>query len=322
MDATRYPSLAILIARANVGRLLSNSREESLFALCGSSFIDSSVPSVAALTALVDCSQNDPAGLMRIDPVHLRADPNQILLFNSAALAPSIDEADSLIETLNREIPELCIYRGHHPARWYFNLDPMHCVTTCSPYSASGRSIADFLPRGAFAPELAQLINEAQMVLHGAPVNLAREAEGKPAINSLWPWGGGSVEELEIRQPESKQPELLVGNDAVLCGIGKHLDIDWLASSSIEQLCGEFSARPAHILCALGSPNGAIEGEEQIVSVDEFEQQWAGPIVRLLRRFKIESVRIAADRKSYDLNPRDIYKIWRQPRPNIGALDV
>lgn len=306
-DARRWPSLALLIARAKAERLGSDSAEENLLSLCGLPTIDSSALPIAALTALVDCDRTEEAGLMRIDPVHLRADPNQILLFNSPAIAPSAEEADSLLDSLNRGMPELGIFRGRHAARWYVKSGPENSATTCSPNSASGRSIADFLPQGSSARILAQTINEAQMVLHDAPVNLARDTDGKPAINSIWPWGGGSLGCFK-----AERPDLLIGNDGVLCGVAKHTSTNWVSQLSIEQLFIEYSPTPAHVLCVVSSPNGSVDGAEQNVNLDEFDRDWAKAIIELLRRFKLEWVRIVTDRESFRATPWDIYSVWRR----------
>ncbi|MCZ7655242.1 MAG: hypothetical protein M5R42_14705 [Rhodocyclaceae bacterium] len=56
----------------------------------------------------------------------------------------------------------------------------------------TGRTIEPFLPQGDDAREWRRFINEAQVLLHNHPINMAREAEGRPTVNSLWPWGPAS----------------------------------------------------------------------------------------------------------------------------------
>jgi hypothetical protein len=51
------------------------------------------------------------------------------------------------------------------------------------------------MPAGPDARAWARTINEAQMLFHHAETNRAREREGRPAVNGVWPWGGGCLPE-------------------------------------------------------------------------------------------------------------------------------
>ncbi len=314
VDSRKWPWLAKLIARARTHRLSGHSSENNLLDLCGFDNRKNAAP-IAALTSLIDFERCDDTDLMRIDPVYLRADPNQILLFNAPSITPSAVEADSLLEAINLALPELSIYRGRHPARWYINSNFAHGATTYSPFAANGRSIADFQPQGTAAQNLARVVNEIQMLFHDATVNLEREREGRPPINSVWPWGAGA-----IRESKDDVPTLLVGNDCVLVGVARHTNTDWQSQLDIAQFVQQGAAPKAHVLCVFGSPHGAATGDEAPTSLDEFDQQWAKPIVGLLRQFKLQSVRLVTDRESHRLTPRDIYCVWRRPTSNSGSL--
>jgi hypothetical protein len=77
------------------------------------------------------------------------------------------------------------------PDKWNLRLNAE--APAFAPLSeAAGRSAAP-LPGGAAYAPWRQALSEAQILLHDHPLNKAREAAGKPAVNSLWPWGGGRL---------------------------------------------------------------------------------------------------------------------------------
>ena len=56
------------------------------------------------------------------------------------------------------------------------------------------KDINAFLPTGDGAMQWAKFQNEIQMLLFDHPVNLAREAKQLPAVNSIWCYGLGFIE--------------------------------------------------------------------------------------------------------------------------------
>ena len=69
------------------------------------------------------------------------------------------------------------------------------------------------------------LLSEIEMALHDHEVNQAREADGKPPVNSLWLWGGGEAppEDTRVQPP-------LFSDDALLNGFwasGKGVCESW-----------------------------------------------------------------------------------------------
>jgi hypothetical protein len=55
----------------------------------------------------------------------------------------------------------------------------------------AGRRVDSDLPKGDST--LTRWLNEVQMFLHCHPINQSRQGEGKPAVNSMWLWGGGKL---------------------------------------------------------------------------------------------------------------------------------
>ncbi|MFT4580332.1 MAG: hypothetical protein ACI915_002920 [Gammaproteobacteria bacterium] len=307
IDVHRWPLTALLVARSHCDTLEATSTESRVLELCGFEDLNSRSAAVAKLTSVIDFEGPPRDKLWRADPVHLRADPNQILLFNDQSIMPSVHEADELISALNAGLPEISLIRGRHPGRWYFVSNTKQTLSTCSPNAANGRSIADFLPCGPDAKALQRLMNEAQMILHSAPVNTLRQDRGVPIINSIWPWGGD-----ELGSRASPTPDLLVGDDVLLAGIGESYGIDWLPMLAPDELTKRMMSEQICPLIVIGSPNGKIDMGTAPASLDHFESVWAGYVMRTLRRFKIRSVDIITDRERYSLSSWDMLKIWRR----------
>lgn len=123
------------------------------------------------------------------DPVHLRFHHERIILADAGAFDLEIDEARAITTSLNQEFADIGQFHVATARRWYLKLnaavnhhaDPMSKV--------AGRRIDGELT-DKNGP-LTRWLNEVQMVLHSHPVNEQRQSVGKPAINSIWLWGGG-----------------------------------------------------------------------------------------------------------------------------------
>jgi hypothetical protein len=71
-------------------------------------------------------------------------------------------------------------------------------MAECSAECAGGRLPDEFMPTGEAAAAFHRLHSEVQMLLHDHPVNQRRRQRGKPAVNTLWFWGGGAVDTNEL----------------------------------------------------------------------------------------------------------------------------
>ncbi len=146
------------------------------------------------VTYLADGGDPGERWIMRADPVHLRPDRGELLLFDASAFALTRAEAQALAEALNTYFePEPWRLEALHPERWYVSLDRPPAMTTRALSSVLGGPISRGLPYGEEAPHWRTVLNEAQMVLHAAAVNEERETRGQPPINSVWFWGGGRL---------------------------------------------------------------------------------------------------------------------------------
>jgi len=67
---------------------------------------------------------------------------------------------------------------------------------TTPPHDIPGKTIADYIPSGDFAPEVNDLMTKASEILREHPINASRQADGKKRANSIWPWGQGKKPQI------------------------------------------------------------------------------------------------------------------------------
>ena len=228
VDGLDLDGLDRLLARAE--HSTSPGTDDSFEALAFRSFGYPDPPAgtdrpVAAFTALVD--HDGGAGSrfrLRADPVHLRADIVDLVLFNASDIGVSRDEADALARTVN---DALGTHGPHvdaaHPHRWYVALDAPERIATTPLSLAAGAQVSTAMPRGPDAARWHRWMNEVQMALHECPVNVERERRGAAPVNSVWPWGAGSLPPAPSAPPSfvrTWSDDVLVRGLARRAGIG------------------------------------------------------------------------------------------------------
>ena len=159
---------------------------------------------VAPYMRLADTGMVDKGFFFRADPVHLAPDRDRLVMLPLEVMQVQESEASALADCFNHMYrSEGYVLETPDPQRWYLRTPEVIRCETFPPFRVSGGPVLEFMPRGEHAWRLRQLMNEFQMLFHGQPVNLAREAEGRPAINSLWLWGGDCLPDKPISGPDS-----------------------------------------------------------------------------------------------------------------------
>ena len=217
-----------LLARA--GHSVEKPADQSLEALAFRSFGHAAPPAgadwpVAALTALVDACADQGCGIrLRADPVHLRADIDDLVLFDASDIDLSPDEAVALARTVNDALgPHGPRIDAAHPHRWYVAPDAPARIATTPLSRAAGARVSGALPRGPDAARWHRWMNEVQMALHECPVNVERERRGAAPVNSVWVWGAGSL------PPAGDAPAPFARvwtDDALLRGLARHSGVE------------------------------------------------------------------------------------------------
>ncbi|AGA89902.1 hypothetical protein Thimo_1098 [Thioflavicoccus mobilis 8321] len=198
VELARRPAaarLARLLARADPIPGLADGPAPALLAAFGVAVApDLDLPS-APFCRLADDPDAPIGGYwLHADPVHLHPDRDQLRLFDARSLDLSAAEASELAALFNDHFDAVGVRLSvPAPTRWYLRLGAAPGLRTTPLETVVRRPVAPFLPRGEGADHWAVLLNEAQMLFHGAEVNRRREAAGRPSVNAIWPWGGGAL---------------------------------------------------------------------------------------------------------------------------------
>jgi hypothetical protein len=125
-------------------------------------------------------------------PVHYLAEMSTVRLAAEGILSLRQSEAEALAVDFNRiwhDAGARLVADRH--ADLLCVVDQTITVTTRDPEDVLDRHIENYLPIGAGAARLRQLMSEIEMWLFEHAVNRARVAGAAPAVNGLWLWGGG-----------------------------------------------------------------------------------------------------------------------------------
>lgn len=317
--APELPALGRLLSRADCERDGILGGEASICAAFG--IEGPPWPVAAAARAGEDVSFDEQAAQrwwLRADPVHLRVDSSNARLFAGYALRLQAAEADQLVATLNAHFAAdgLC-FEAPAPDRWYLSLDQPAGLTTHSPAEVAGRNVDSFMPAGEDARVWRTRLNEAQMLLHEAEANSARERAGALPVNSIWLWGGGWTPR------PSSGPGHVLADDALTRGLAR------LAASASaadrEQSLGEL---PAHgvdwqptagttLAVDWGLRDPLIHGEPEVwlEAIQRLEQDWFSPLLNRLQAGAFDELEMRpGDGRRFVISRRRLRRFWRRGR--------
>ncbi|HEX5340830.1 MAG TPA: hypothetical protein VFX47_08105 [Gammaproteobacteria bacterium] len=292
----RLPALETLLARAH--RLPAPQYGlDGLLAACFG--LPSAVLAIAALTRLADTGARDTACWFRADPVHLAADRDQLVMLPLPTLDVQAEEAQALAGTFNRLYADDGFrIEMRLPSRWYLRVpENMNCVTH-DPARVAGGPVFDFMPSGVDAPRLKQLMNEMQMLFHEHPVNQAREAAGKPVINTAWLWGGGSLPQKTTQ-----------GSQRVLTDMPLVRGLALFTGSQAAEWPGSLEA-------VMAAQSGLLALQvEDVMAAAKIETQVVRPLLTGLRRGDMQTLDIYPGGPTiYRLTRAALYRFWRRRR--------
>lgn len=312
VDAVRVPpvpAIQRMLVRADRVAAAANGLSGQLF----HSFRVAGRSGIAALTRLADTGQPGTGWWLRADPVFLRADQDRLVLFAGDALRLQAEEALGLCRVLNQYFQDRG-WRFEAPMaeRWYLNLQQAPDVQTVPLDEVMGRDINMRLPRGYDGAKWRAALNEVQMLLHGNPINEAREARGQLPVNSLWFWGEGPLPE------DAHGSWTSVGSDEPLT---KGLALR--AGQTVIPLPHDFGAWISaasggdHLLVVSALQYHHAEGvlSAWCAAVAALEQNWLAPAAQAVRRGTLRCVHWwPGGDWVYALDRRALRRFWRRPR--------
>jgi hypothetical protein len=299
-------------------------------------------PRLAFETALAQCFDLDkaPLGALRLlgegndaarsghwfcaDPVHLRFHQERIILADADAFEVDDAEAKTLIESLNVEFADIGQFHAATPRRWYLQLNAAEqgdffqgaIDHAAAPLSAvAGRRVDSELPKGNST--LTRWLNEVQMFLHCHPVNQRRESEGKPAINSMWLWGGGQIASTTPSSTASFSD--VWTNNPLASGLARSFEIPLGAQpkslSAVLTACGD---SPLVVIDQLQSCTLHEDGDGWRQTFYMLETDWFTPLKNALGS-KVDRIDLIAPtiygQLHYTLTANDRWKFWKKNQP-------
>ena len=249
---------------------------------------------LAALRAWGDLGKEPDGWICGADPVFLEAQLDKLYLraLGNEELAPSELAAcvSSIEDALGSQGSQQFCQFGTNS---YLLSDEPILTADLPAEAVQGLVAPHYMPRGPAAAGHNRLVSEVQMVLYENPTNLARLAEGKEPVSSLWFWGGGTVPQLSKRS----MPKLF---------------------SSDSLLRGYWHAVAAHVAAAPASSGelNDVLSENVVVDLrslgDTGEQMIAVLRKVLARRVLDELVLLFADGLRVSLQHRDRLRFWRR----------
>jgi hypothetical protein len=311
-DLPATPVLGRLLGRADRGGVSASGPVQTLLERFGVAPDPSRDPPSAPFCLLADLPAAETAGyVLHADPVHLRPDRDRLLLFDASHLAISGKESDALIGLFNRHFGEdgLRLEPGAS-GRWYLHVGQRPLLRTTSLNDAIGRDIRSLMPAGPDARSWARRLNEAQMLFHHAEINRVREQEGRPTINGLWVWGGGSLTDF---QPQSDYARVF-GEDALASGLAAALTAP---VQPLPEDAGELSKSRGEgavlaYLDALWRPVLDADGPSWIDALERLET-WLTPLVEGGRLAGARWHIYPCDGECYRISRQGLRRFWRRP---------
>ena len=324
LDALACPALSTLIARGQLMRRAPQSLE-------------------ATLTDAFDLPEGAPYGALRLlgentvpdrmnadtswicaDPVHLRFQQDRLILADSGTFGIELDEAQAIAGELNRHFSVTGRFHIAAADRWYLQLAATSSLGNFDvpPLSAiAGRRVEQQLPQTPQTARLRQLLNEAQMVLHGHAINTAREHAGRLPINSLWLWGAGA-----LPQRMESHFDGIWSNNPLARGLGRAAGVPTHAAPTDAMTLLAHLAPASHHLLLIEDLLGPVQyqdGDAYRSALLALEERWFAPLRKALLVGKLKQLRLVTSTAygalTWTNRRSDQWKLWRRAQP-LGII--
>jgi hypothetical protein len=250
-----------------------------------------------------------------LDPVRLRLQERSLVVDDPRQLELSAAECAALAVSLAPTFAALGELEVLSPHAWNLRLSAAAPAFMALP-GAIGRAVSPLPLIPDYAP-WRHAINEAQMILHTHPVNQARETAGRPQVNSLWPWGGGSLPELG-NSAGARHHDALWSSDPIAQGIARLLQID--SARLPERYSHAAASAPLAVFDTMEQPAGVGDALVWRDELARFEAEWLAPALAALRSGQLDALRLLAPGElaaaELQVSRHDLWKFWRKP----GAL--
>ncbi len=248
------------------------------------------------------------------DPVHLNLDRQGASLSDPDQLEFDDAEASALQASLAPLFAEFGELHCDTPLAWHLALKVAPPTVIDDLRDMLGRPADGLLPPGDAGRPWRRALNEAQMLMHTHPLNLAREALGKPVINSLALWGAG-------RHPAAAMPpfDRLLSNDTIIRGLALCAQLE---TSALPAAWKHAAGRTTVHFDGLLAPTRMHDALSWRDALTELEQNWIAPALAAMKSGQLKQIDLIAfgdeDSLTLTLQRHDLWKFWRRS----AALDT
>ncbi len=284
---SRQPShlLERLLARADSSSEVRDWRADAFRVIAPQM---TSMPGVGAAALYAERELVEAGSVFVATPLHYVADMSSVRLPSDGILTLRQSDAEALAVDFNRVWNDagIRLFAGRR-ADLYCIVDRPLAAATCDPDDVLDRRIESYLPTGAGAPRLRQLMSEIEMWLFEHAVNRARIADAMLAVNGLWLWGGG---------PALRALPAVEG---------------WTAGH--DAFFSAFSGPPIRS----GASCGVVVIAAQPGSAEwpDVESRWLNPSLAGLRSGRIARLKLSAGNRCFSISTRWRRRFWRRNRP-------
>jgi hypothetical protein len=312
----QLPSLEIALSRAHVSEAIHKEYTSTLFHLFGLNQNQPCDLPTAPYCRFGDGGPTDDRYWLQLSPVHLQPDGDGLLLFDTAHLDLSLDEAQQLAALVQEHFHDLhWKLELSDPQRWYLGLKSKPDLQTSPLTDVIGRNINSFLPKGGEAMEWHAILNELQMLLHSSKVNMLREGRGQLAINGLWPHGGGSYQRIE--QPRYRG---VYGDDPLLCGLAQAAGLEYGALPEDSQELAVDDGRHLVVYSYLQRPVLDADLPGWIEAAEKFNR-WLQPLLGSVQSKRSGELNIhPGNGRTYGLDGKLLRRFWRRKNALISFI--
>jgi hypothetical protein len=260
------------------------------------------------------------------DPVHVGLDAQGVTLDDPARLQLDSAEAAALCATLGPLMAGFGELHCNAPDAWHLKLKP-GLATALPPLAGEladllGRSGSALLPQGENGRPWRRMLNEVQMALHVHPVNQAREAAGRPTVNSLTLWGASQ----DLAAATTRFTHVF-SNDPVQRGLGVHAG---LAANRLPATYAAYATYAAdatylaparHAVVHWPALLGPTRQQDALAwrsALEQLESDWLAPALAALKRGELHSLVLAgfgeAGCMELELTRSARWLFWRRPK--------
>ena len=233
------------------------------------------------------------------DPVNLDFMQQALVLSPIAGDTLSNTEIDALLQTLNEEFAGegrfFATPQRTDACQWTFISEAADAslpdLAACS--RLAGRRVDADETRQLLGRDGLRWINRIQMCLNQHPVNQGREAQGLPAINSLWPWGLG-----ELTAAPPNRFATAHGRAALLTGLCQVTGTPQTTAAAWPQTAGQ------HLVTELRLTDAICHSDLSLwqSAISEVATHWVSPALAALadRHSPLQSLTLISPNAHYE----------------------